>query len=80
LRLDVVKGAALVGRILLVEDDGDVRPLLEHIILGDRYHVTATETVVNAVFLLKSQPFDLVVTGINLTDGSGLKVAEKVKE
>jgi DNA-binding NtrC family response regulator len=66
-----------MARILLVEDDPDVRPLLEHIIATEPgYEVTATETVANGLVLLRSQPFDLVVTDVNLPDGSGLKVAD----
>ena len=64
-------------RILLVEDDPDVRPLLEHIILDKGYEVTAVESVAGATSLLGSQPFDLVICDVNLPDGSGLGVADK---
>jgi DNA-binding response OmpR family regulator len=74
------KGDSAVARVLLVEDDRDVRPLMEHIIYSDGYHVTAAETVANGLSLLETQPFDLVVTDVNLPDGSGLKVADKAKE
>ncbi len=67
-------------RILLVEDDVDVRPLLEHILLDAEFAVTAVETEANALALLDKQPFDLVVTDVNLPDGSGLKVADRAKE
>lgn len=68
-----------MARILLVEDDLDVRPLMEHILSGDGYHVTAVESVANALLMLRQQPFDLVVTDANLPDGSGLKVADAAK-
>jgi DNA-binding NtrC family response regulator len=71
------KGDSAVARILLVEDDRDVRPLMEHIIYTDGNQVTSAETVANGLSLLESQPFDLVVTDVNLPDGSGLKVADK---
>jgi DNA-binding response OmpR family regulator len=74
------KGDSAVARILLVEDDRDVRPLMEYIIQTDGYQVTAVETVANGLSLLESQPFDLVVTDVNLPDGSGLKVADKALE
>ena len=67
-------------RILLVEDDIDVRPLLEHILLEAEFEVTAVESLTNALALLDKQPFDLVVTDVNLPDGSGLKVADRAKE
>ncbi len=67
-------------RVLLVEDDIDVRPLLEHILLEAEFEVTAVESLTNALALLDKQPFDLVVTDVNLPDGSGLKVADRAKE
>lgn len=66
-----------MARILLVEDDLDVRPLMEHILGNDGYAATAVESQANALQLLASQPFDLVVTDANLPDGSGLAVADK---
>jgi DNA-binding response OmpR family regulator len=66
-----------MARILLVEDDPDVRPLLEHILLSENYEVTATETAAVALSLLAVQPFDLVVCDVNLPDGSGLDVADR---
>jgi DNA-binding response OmpR family regulator len=55
-----------VPRILLVEDDIDVRPLLEHILLDAEFEVTAVESLANALALLEKQPFDLVVTDVKL--------------
>ncbi len=70
-----------MARILLVEDDPDVRPLLEHIIgSAAGLHVTAVESVARAVELLAAQPYDLVLTDVNLPDGSGLAVADKAAE
>ena len=68
-----------MARILLVEDDADVRPLLEHIILAEGHHVTTAESVKIALSLLGSQPYDLVVADVNLPDGSGLTVADQAK-
>ena len=69
-----------MARILLVEDDLDVRPLLEHILKTEaRYDVVAVESMANALALLDQQPFDLVITDVNLPDGSGLKVADKAR-
>jgi DNA-binding response OmpR family regulator len=66
-----------MARILLVEDDPDVRPLIEHILVADGgYLVTAVESAADARRLLGSQAFDLVITDVNLPDGSGLTVAD----
>jgi len=68
-----------MARILLVKDDPDVRPILEHILLEHRYEVTTTETVLTATALLNSQPFELVICDVNLPDGSELTVADRAK-
>ena len=68
-------------RILLVEYDPDVRPLLEHIIQTEAgYAVTSTQNLANGLRLLPEHPFDLLVTDVNLPDGSGLSLADKAKE
>jgi len=67
-----------MARILLVEDDPDVRPLIEHIHVAEGgYRVTAVESAAGARRLLGSQAFDLVITDVNLPDGSGLTVADE---
>jgi DNA-binding NtrC family response regulator len=66
-----------VARILLVEDDLNVRPLMEHIMLEHGYQVTTAESVASAVALIGSQPFDLVICDVKLPDGNGLIVADK---
>jgi DNA-binding response OmpR family regulator len=66
-----------MARILLVDDDPDVRPLLEHIIFADGHHVTPAESLKVARILLGKQPFDLLVTDVNLPDGSGLDLADE---
>jgi DNA-binding response OmpR family regulator len=69
-----------VAHVLIVEDDHDVRPLLEHILCMDGYHVTAVANMTNALQLLGVEPFDLVLCDVNLPDGNGLTVADKAKE
>jgi len=66
-----------VPRILLVEDDLNVRPLMEHIMVEYGYEVTTAESVTSAVALLGAQPFDLVIRDVRLPDGNGLIVADK---
>jgi DNA-binding response OmpR family regulator len=64
-------------RVLLVEDDADVRPLLEHILLSNAFEVTTADSVSVASSLLGSQPYDLVIADVNLPDGNGLRVADQ---
>lgn len=64
-------------RILLVEDDPDVRPILELVLRGDGYHVDAVASVAAAKALLDAEPYDLVITDGRLPDGHGIEIADK---
>jgi two-component system, NtrC family, response regulator PilR len=69
--------ATTMARILLVDDDPDVRPLLEHIIFTEGHQVSTAESVKVGRLLLGKQPYDLLITDVNLPDGSGLSLADE---
>ena len=69
-----------MARVLLVGDDVDVRSLMEQIMRSEGHLLATSETAANALARLRAEPFDLVVTDLNLADGSGLRVAESAKE
>ncbi len=64
-------------RILLVEDEPDLRLLLEHVLLGASYRVDTAASVETACAKLGSAAYDLVVADVRLEDGSGFTVAEQ---
>lgn len=66
-------------RILLVEDDPDVGPLLENMLLSAGYRVSKVETVSAARLLLDHHAHDLLLTDVNLPDGDGIDVADRAK-
>lgn len=69
-----------MARILLVEDDIDVRPLLEYILhVEGGYEVFPVGSLASALAMLNRQPFDLLVADVNLPDGSGLNAADVAK-
>jgi DNA-binding response OmpR family regulator len=67
-------------RILVVEDDADVRLLLEHVLIGAGYDVDATGTEGSARELLCCFPYDLVIADAKLPDGTGMSVADEARE
>jgi DNA-binding NtrC family response regulator len=69
-----------VGRILLVEDDPDVRPLLEHVLVAARHVVEVAVTVAEACALVASRTYDLVLSDGLLSDGTGIAVADCAAE
>lgn len=66
-------------RILLVEDDADVRTLLGHTLLSGGYNVDVADTTLQAFSLIEINSYDLVVTDGMLPDGTGIAVADKAK-
>jgi DNA-binding response OmpR family regulator len=66
-------------RILLVDDDDDVRTLLEHVLIAERYEVDPAATVGAARALLERNYYNLLLTDMALPDGSGMQVAEEAQ-
>ena len=50
----------ILSRTLLVEDNPDVRLVVEHILIDEGYEVDAAENVGQGRALLDSQPYDLL--------------------
>ena len=64
--------------VLIVDDEPDIRELLE-ITLGRMNLATfAAENVAQAKQLLKDQSFDLCLTDMNLPDGNGLEIVSLI--
>src|SRR5262249_46801145 len=68
-----------MARILLVEDDADVGPLLEHILIGQNYQVTVAENFEAGRRRVEVETYDLVLTDLRLGDGDGLDLADAAK-
>lgn len=64
-----------MSRVLLVEDDQNVRVLLEHVLIDAGYEVDSTTTVAEATSLLDSVTYDLLLADGRLPDGTGMDLA-----
>jgi two-component system response regulator HydG len=67
-------------RILLVEDDVDVRSVIKESFIDAGYEVDATGTMRGGVEMLRSRRYDLVVADGKLPDGTGMDVADAANE
>lgn len=67
-------------RILLVEDDPDLRLLLEHVLLGAGYEVDTAATVEAALARLAGPAYDLLLADGRLGDGTGMTVAARAAQ
>jgi len=63
-------------RILFVEDDPELRLLVEHVLLDAGYEVDAAETLGAGAALLEHGDCDLLVADARLSDGNGILLAE----
>lgn len=66
----------MAKRILLVEDDDEVGPLLMHVLLREDYSVDLATTAAEAWELLDAERYDLVIADWKLPDGNGLTIAD----
>ena len=68
------------AQILVVDDDPGFRALLETILTGEGYTVTAAANVAAGRQALLQRHFHLVVSDLKLPDGDGLAILRSVKE
>lgn len=62
------------SRLLIVDDEPDLRTLYELTLLRQGYQVEAADSLLQARELLKTQRFDAVITDMRLPDGLGLEL------
>ena len=67
-------------QILIVEDDELLNKMLVYNLQSESYGIVSVETVKEAMEVLKSQPFDLVLLDINLPDGDGYAIAKTIRK
>ncbi len=63
-------------RVLVVDDEPDLRTLYELTLLREGYAVDTAENVTQAWALLERARFDLVITDMRLPDGTGLELLQ----
>lgn len=76
-----LSSSALKSRkLLLVEDNADARNATQLLLEGLEWTVTACADIASAQYLLEQDSFDLILTDINLPDGSGTALAKNISE
>jgi two-component system, OmpR family, alkaline phosphatase synthesis response regulator PhoP len=66
-------------RILVVDDEEDIAELIRYNLTAEGYRVSCAGSGEDAIRLIRSKPFDLVVLDIMLPGISGIKVAETLR-
>lgn len=65
--------------VLLVEDDDDLRSVLQEVLAQSRYHVTACAKAMHARSELQKGSFDVAIMDIRLPDGNGIDLLRELR-
>ena len=68
-----------MNHILVVDDEGDIRKLLEEILREEEYAVASTGTASEALVLLRDVSYDVMLLDIWLPDRDGLEVLNEIR-
>ena len=69
-----------MARILVVDDEANMRHILSVILREDGHTITESSGIREALKLLSSMPFDLVITDQKMEDGVGLSLISACQE
>ena len=64
------------SRILVVDDDGDLREFVTFILGKNGYNVTSTGDGVDAMVTLSTESFDLIISDVDMPNLNGFKLLE----
>jgi two-component system nitrogen regulation response regulator NtrX len=68
-----------MNHILVVDDEADIRKLLEEILREEEYAVASTGTASEALILLRDVSYDVMLLDIWLPDRDGLEVLNEIR-
>ena len=66
--------------ILIIDDEPDIRQLLDITLSRMGLNTSAADSVANAKTMLQGQAFDLCLTDMKLPDGEGLQIIEHIQQ
>ncbi|MEL6784905.1 MAG: response regulator [Pseudomonadota bacterium] len=69
-----------VNKILLAEDDNDMRRFLEKALLNAGYEVTSYDNGASAYERLREEPYTLLLTDIVMPEMDGIELARRATE
>jgi DNA-binding NtrC family response regulator len=67
------------GRILIIDDDPHFLRVLQRILSGEKFVVTATSNPCDAIGLLRSSSFDLIICDLRMPDCDGLNLLQAIR-
>ena len=67
------------GRILIIDDDPHFLRVLQRILAGEKFAVTATSNPCDAIGLLRSGNLDLIICDLRMPDCDGLNLLQAIR-
>lgn len=67
------------GRILIIDDDPHFLRILKRILSGEKFQVTATSNPCEALGLLRSGNFNLIICDLRMPDCDGLNLLQGIR-
>src|SRR5512140_2828817 len=77
---DVLTGDASRGRILVIDDEPDIRDSLEALLSSENYRVELAANATEGLKRLEGSAYDLVLLDLMMPDKSGMQVLEEVRQ
>ena len=76
---DVVGSESARGRILVIDDEPDIRESLEALLSSEGYHVELAANATEGLHRLESNIYDLILLDLMMPDKSGMQVLQEVR-
>jgi len=70
----------LLARILLVDDEDNIRRILGSVLRDDGHEIVEARTVGEALLVLRTGIYDLVITDQKMPDGEGLQIVDSCRD
>lgn len=74
------KSSAVKGRILVVDDEADIRDTLKDLLGSEGYDVDLAQSGVEGLREIEAREYDLVLLDLMMPDRSGMEVLREVRE
>jgi DNA-binding NtrC family response regulator len=71
--------AEITGRILIIDDDPHFLRVLQRILTGEKFTVTATSDSCEAIELLRSNSFNLAICDLRMPECDGLNLLQSIR-
>src|SRR5258708_3557753 len=76
---DIIEKELLRGRILVIDDEPDIRESLEFILSQENYRVDLAANATEGLRRLEASSYDLVLLDFMMPDKSGMQVLDEIR-